>query len=361
MGAVGQGTGFPVTLDYNASTVQTHLSRLVRIGVELGLRFIDTAEGYGNGKAEEIVGRAISGCRDRVFLASKFNVERTSHQQISDALEKSLKRLGTDYLDLYQVHWPNPVFPIEETMQAIEPLVDEGKVRFIGVGNVTSTELQRAAAALTSHPVASVQMEYSIFDRSAETRILPAARKLGCTVIAYSPLARAAGDAGSPRMRALAQIAARLSATPEQLALRWLVEYGNLIAIPRTSSERHIMQNAGACEIDLNQSDKDAMDRLFAFQTRFIPTSDIQVSGSFSGNFYRNAAEARANHYGFSPSPLELADQLRQTGELLKPVKVLGGTREQDSYRLVEGQLRYWAWVLAFEGQRPIEAVILSQ
>ncbi len=157
----------------------------LRAGVERGACFIDTAESYGT---EPIVGEAIRGRRDRVFLATKVSPRNFRRGDVIAAAERSLRQLGTDYIDLYQLHWPNYTVPIAETMAAMEHLADSGKIRFIGVSSFSVAELKRANGCLSRHKIVSNQVRYSLIDRTVETGLLQYCQRSAITLIAFSPL-----------------------------------------------------------------------------------------------------------------------------------------------------------------------------
>ena len=158
----------------------------LRRGIELGACFVDTAESYGT---EEIVGKAIRGVRDRVFLATKALPRHFRRADLLRAADQSLARLKTDHIDLYQLHWPNYTVPLDETMAAMEELVDRGKVRFIGVSNFSVTELKKAQGVLSKHRIVSNQVRYNLIDRTVEGGLLRYCQEREIAVIAYSPLA----------------------------------------------------------------------------------------------------------------------------------------------------------------------------
>jgi diketogulonate reductase-like aldo/keto reductase len=216
----------------------------LRKGVELGASFIDTAEYYKN---EELVGGAIKGMRERVFIATKVSPEHFSHAAVLKSADTSLSLLGIDCIDLYQLHQPNPAVPIEETMGAMEQLVDAGKVRFIGVSNFSIRQLQRAQAAMRKHKIVSNQVAYSLANRTIEIGLLPYCESNRITVIAYSPLARglqnlAARDSGG----VLEKVAKMTGKTSAQVALNWCVGHAPVIAIPKASTIERLAENCGA-------------------------------------------------------------------------------------------------------------------
>jgi diketogulonate reductase-like aldo/keto reductase len=216
----------------------------LRAGLELGACFIDTAENYGT---ESIVGEAISGMRERVFLASKVSPTHFRYHDVIRAAENSLQRLRTDYLDLYQLHWPNYTIPLEETMSAMERLVETGKVRFIGVSNFSVAELKRAQAALSRARISSNQVRYSLLDRSPERDLLPFCQANGVALLAYSPFSTGLKkmlEADSEDL--LGQIATELGKTRAQVALNWCVSHPSVIAIFKAETIDHVRENCGA-------------------------------------------------------------------------------------------------------------------
>src|SRR5712664_2689499 len=216
----------------------------LRVSIENGACLIDTAEAYGT---EEIVGEAIKGQRDRVCLATKVLPRNFNQRDLVAAAERSLRRLGTDHIDLYQLHWPNLTIPIEEPMRGMEELVEAGKVRFIGVSNFSVRDLISAQAALAKQRIVANQVRYNLVERSIEGGLLQYCQKNGITVIAYSPLARGLGNirAADPEgvLRRVAEASCKREA---QVALNWCISKENVIAIPKASTVAHVMEDMGA-------------------------------------------------------------------------------------------------------------------
>ena len=213
-------------------------------GLDAGALFIDTAESYGT---ETVVGQAVAGVRNRVFIATKVSPEHFRFDSVLKAAEGSLERLGTDWIDLYQLHVPSEKVPIEETIAAMEQLVDVGKVRFIGVSNFSEPQLQRALKATRKYPIVSNQMRYNIVDRTIEGDLLKYCQANGITIIAYSPLAR---DFQSLRDcdpdGALAEVARLTGKTVAQVAINWCLCKDGVVAIPKGNSTAHVVENCGA-------------------------------------------------------------------------------------------------------------------
>jgi len=212
--------------------------------VELGATLIDTAESYDT---EEIVGQAIQGIRHKVLLATKISPFHFRRRDVKTAAEASLRRLKTDYIDLYQLHWPNLIVPLEETMSAMEELADEGKIRLIGVSNFLVGELRRAQAALSRHRIFSNQVRYSLIDRTIEGRLLDYCQQNHIAVIAFTPLGH--GPDQISRMDPaglLERIANQCGKTRAQVALNWCLAKKGMVTIPKASTIEHVAENCGA-------------------------------------------------------------------------------------------------------------------
>lgn len=237
--------------------------RAIQMAVDLGLTLIDTAEMYGEGGAEEVVGRAIATRRERVFLVTKVYPWNASYKGILQAAERSLRRLQTDVIDLYLLHWAGE-HPIEETMRGMEELVDRGWVRFVGVSNLTVPEMEAAQHALTRNALACNQLLYHLEDRSIERRELPYCLAMGIGVMAYSPFGHGQFPApGSEGYRLLAAIGEKYGKTPRQVALNWLTRRPHVVAIPKAVKPAHLEENAGAAGWEMSDQDAAAIAQAF--------------------------------------------------------------------------------------------------
>jgi len=208
---------------------------------------------------------AVAEQRESVSIATKVSAENLSYERVIRSFEASLGRLKTDYIDLYQVHWPNPRIPIAETMKAMEKLVGEGKVRQIGVSNFSVQQTREAQEALSKNSLASNQVEYSLLERSIEEDLLPYCTKEHVTVIAYSPVARGniPGSGGEERWRTLDCVASKYGKTKTQIALNWLICKEPVVAIPKAASLGHVKENAGSVDWMLKEEDQDALAEAF--------------------------------------------------------------------------------------------------
>ena len=213
----------------------------IREAVRLGSGFIDTAEGYGT---EKMIGKAIKGFRDQVIVATKVWPTHFRFKDVIKAAENSLRRLKTDHIDLYQLHWPNPSVPFSETMQAMESLIDAGKIRHIGVCNFSLHQLKQAQASMTKHRIISNQVSYSLIDRDIEKNLLPYCVDNDIMVIAYSPLGRNLRHIRAyDKENTLRVISDAIDKTQAQVALNWCITKKNVIAIPKTNSMKRVVEN----------------------------------------------------------------------------------------------------------------------
>jgi diketogulonate reductase-like aldo/keto reductase len=235
-------------------------------GIEAGARFIDTAESYGS---EEVVGRAIAGRRDEVFVATKVSPWNLRRGDLIKAAEGSLSRLRTDYIDLYQIHRPNRAIPLGETLGAIEELVDAGKVRFVGVSNFSLSQLEQALGTMRRHPIVSNQVRFNLTDRTIIPDLLTYCVERQITVIAYSPLARSFqqildNDPGG----LLPRIARRYARTPVQVALNWCTCHAGVVAIPKGNSVAHVAENCGGSGWRLKPEDVAELNKGISYRRR---------------------------------------------------------------------------------------------
>ena len=237
----------------------------LRLGLDLEMKFIDTAEMYAAGHSEEVVARALEGRRDGVFVASKVSPRHFAYDDVLAAAKRSLKRLGLKQMDLYQLHWPNPKISISETMRAMEKLVTDGLTRYIGVSNFSVEQMREAQQSLSHEKIVSNQVEFSLIDRSAEARILPYCQKEGLTLIAYSPL----GQGKIPRGRGssfkvLDEIAGKLGKSRNQVALGWVLQHDSVVAIPKAADPEHLKENAEVADWKLDEENYQRLAKAFS-------------------------------------------------------------------------------------------------
>ncbi|MGH7642442.1 MAG: aldo/keto reductase [Candidatus Dormibacteria bacterium] len=291
----------------------------IKRALELGVFFLDTANAYGDGENERLLGQAIRGRRDRFVVATKFGIDRDGPmggavsgrpEYVKACCEASLERLGTDHIDLYYQHRVDPTVPIEDTVGAMAELVNAGKVRYLGLSEASTDSLERAAA---TYPISALQSEWSLWTRDIEAEVLGTARRLGIGVVPYSPLGRGflTGKVATPQdfgnddfrkenprflaenfernlelVRLVRGLAVEHEITPAQLALAWLLWQGpDIVPIPGTKRRSNLVENSGAAAVRLSA---DELARL----------SDLVPPGAFAGTRYADGGYA----YGSSPA-----------------------------------------------------------
>jgi diketogulonate reductase-like aldo/keto reductase len=241
----------------------------LRLGIDLGMTLIDTAEMYADGAAEQLVGEAIEGFRDDVFLVSKVLPHHATLRGTIEACEHSLARLGVDELDLYLLHWRGAV-PLEETLDAFDTLVGAGKIRNWGVSNFDLPDMEELVNLPEGSSVSTDQVLYNLEHRGIEFDLLPWCKRGQVPIMAYSPVEQ--GEL--LRHPVLTSVAARHEATPAQAALAWVLRHENVCAIPRATKSLHVRENRGALDIRLSAADLAELDRAFPPPTRKQPLAE---------------------------------------------------------------------------------------
>jgi diketogulonate reductase-like aldo/keto reductase len=230
----------------------------LRTGIEIGLTLIDTAEMYGDGAAEELVGKAVAGRRDDVFLVSKVLPHHATREGTAKACQDSLRRLGTDHLDMYLLHWRGPV-PLAEVVEAMEALVHAGLIACWGVSNFDAPDVDELVAVPGGDHVQTDQVLYNLARRGPEYDLVPMCRELGMPLMAYSPV-----DHGRLLQQpAVRRMAADKGVTPAQLAIAWVLRLPDVFAVAKASTRAHVIENRAAMEIGFSQDELDQLDRIF--------------------------------------------------------------------------------------------------
>ncbi len=230
----------------------------LKLGIELGMTLIDTAEMYGNGGAERVVADAIAGRRDGVFIVSKVLPENASREGIIAACERSLHRLGTDRLDLYLLHWRGR-YPLKETLDGFEALVGAGLIRAWGVSNFDVDDMEELVLLPGGYAVATNQVLYNLARRGIEANLLPWCRKCKIPVMAYSPIEQGR----ILRDRALMAVALQHDAAPAQIAIAWLLRELDILVIPKARTLAHVRENRAALDVELTRADLAELARAF--------------------------------------------------------------------------------------------------
>lgn len=256
---LGQGT-------YQMGRRRGEEIQALRRGIELGLNLIDTAEMYGT---EDLVGEAVRDCRDKAYIVSKVLPGNASYKGTKRACELSLRRLGTDYIDLYLLHWIG-AYPFSETVCALVELQQEGKILSWGMGNLDVADMEQILSLPHGKDCAANQVLYNIVERGIEYDLIPWSEQHHIPVMAYTPL----GEGRLKSHKTLVEIARRHDASPAQVMLAWIMRSGNVMAIPKASSVTHVEDNAKSLDLVLTEEDMKAIDQAFP-----PPTHKIHLAG----------------------------------------------------------------------------------
>ncbi len=251
---LGQGTW---RMGEKASQKQMEIDAL-KLGIDLGMTLIDTAEMYGEGGAEKIVSEAIALRREEIYLVSKFYPHNASYDGVIAACDRSLSRLKTDYLDLYLLHWRGSV-PLSETLSGLQHLKQAGKILDYGVSNFDTDDMEEAESNPGGKEIVTNQVLYNLMRRGIEWDLLPWCKKRGIPIMAYSPVEQRAFVNDSK----LNNIAAKHNATSTQIALSWLLHQDNVISIPKATNPNHVKENRAALDIELTEEDLQQLERAY--------------------------------------------------------------------------------------------------
>ncbi|WP_374010546.1 aldo/keto reductase [Leifsonia sp. LS-T14] len=259
---LGQGTWY---LGENASRHDSELDAL-RTGIDVGLTTIDTAEMYGDGASEILVGEAIAGRRDDVYLISKVLPSNADRRRMRESCRASLRRLGTDHLDLYLLHWRGR-HPLRETVEGFEDLVREGLIRSWGVSNFDTEDMDELVAVPGGDQVATDQVLYNLETRGPEVDLLPWCRETGIPLMSYSPI----GHGSLLRTPFLASLAEVKGLTAAQIAIAWVLRHPDLLAAAKASTREHVLENRAAMDVTFTPLELAGLDRLFPRPPRKVP------------------------------------------------------------------------------------------
>lgn len=257
---IGQGTWM---IDGDSETESRSIQTL-KLGLDLGMNHIDTAEMYGDGHVEELVGEAIRGRRrDKIFLVSKVLPSNASYEGTLQACKRSLKRLKTEWLDLYLLHWPSR-YPLSETMRAMEKLVSDGLVKYIGVSNFDVEDLMKAEQVLVTERIACNQVLYNLKNRNIEQRLLQYCSKKKIAVVGYSPFGHSNFPSSpSKEKKLLTEIGKKHNKNPRQVALNFLTCHPSTFTIPKTTRPDRVKENSESVGWELTEDDVNEIDHVF--------------------------------------------------------------------------------------------------
>lgn len=319
---------------------------------EKGVFLFDTAEEYHNGFSEYLLGKAFKK-NDEVVIATKISPINYK-KNILQSIDKSLRRLDRDYIDIIQLHWPNYNVDDLKIIESLYEAMSMKKIKYVGLCNVTKKYLDRfLRLSMGKLKIKIIQNEYNLFERSVEEDLLNFCKKKKINFLAYSPFGSSKQVKKIFSSSRIKNISKLFKLKPSQVILQWL-NHNGAIPIFQTSNLSNLKENT---MFDSRIIPKDFFEKInneFEVKVIRVLPSEIKIVESFSGKFYTNIEQAKKNNYNFSPSPNELAKEIKEN-DILKPIKLkktIGG------YSLYEGQLRYWGWVIAYGNNFPIEAII---
>lgn len=359
--AVGQGT---TGIGSFSSATQSDIKKKINViksGIDIGMSLLDTSDNYEGGFGEYLTSKVIRDCRHDVFLCTKFEPINNSSDGIKKSIERSLKALGTDYIDLYQVHWPNPTIPISETMHALNDLIDQGKILYAGVCNYSLDDIKEASKIMSPERFVSIQAEYNLKNRSIEKDLIPYVNSHKKTLFAYSVFNQ--GNFNSSASELLNRIADKYFVTAAQIVIAWVISNQVVSVIIRSNSMKHTLDNAAASDVNLSTDDINSINDAFLFNIVFVPTTVIEIANydvDETHIIYSTLEEALKNKENIKPSPQDLANEFLGGRDPLPVELERISNSNRIKYRLTHGRFRYWGWVIAFSGERNIPAIIIN-
>lgn len=319
---------------------------------EEGVFFFDTAEDYHKGFSEYLLGKAFKK-NDEVVIATKISPINYK-KNILQSINESLRRLNRDCIDIIQLHWPNYNVDDLKIIESLYEAYSMKKIKYVGLCNVTKKYLDRfLKLSMGKLKIKTIQNEYNLFERSVEENLLNFCKKKKKNFLAYSPFGSSKQVNkifSSVRIKEISEVY-RLK--PSQVILQWL-SYNGAIPIFQTSNLSNLKENIMFDSTIISKDFFEKINKEFEVKVVRVLPSEIQIVESFSGKFYTNIEQAKKNTYNFSPSPIEIAKEIKEN-DILKPIKL---KKKRSGYSLYEGQLRYWGWVIAYGNNFPIEAII---
>jgi diketogulonate reductase-like aldo/keto reductase len=354
---IGLGTGIG---NYKKNTKYSNnlFKDYINLCLKYNIRLIDTSPVYGNGKSEELIGKYTKSNRSKFFIATKLMPEMCEKKKVKISVLNSLKRLKTSFVDLLQIHWPNEKVPFEETIKAMIKLKKEGLINNIGLCNFSLKQIKYICKKFKAGTIASVQVEYNLFERSIENELLSYCKKNNIAVIAYSPLAQGKFANGTKQLKLLHKISKKYKCSIPQIILAWMCAKDNIFTIPNSSSLENLEKNFQSNQISLNNKDLRNIDKVCKTKIKNIDSRKIIVSNNYNRKVYANLLEAVENKMNMTPSPVELSKEIKK-GNFLKPIRLKKIKKEgKIFYDLTEGRLRYWSWVIAFGWNKSIPALV---
>ena len=339
----------------DTATASSRIS-LCHKALDLGINLFDTAELYGNGRSEEILGDALADRRSKALVCTKFNAENSSKQRLRVSLENSLRRLRTDYIDFYLAHWPNPIVDFEELLFSLQKFKKEGKIRAYGLSNATAAEIKDISIK-NNNDFFLIENEYNLVIRDVEADIFPTSKRNHHLFMAYSPLLEGRNKIlAASTGEKVKDLQNKYRCSLSQLFLAWLCKK-QLVSIVRTSSELHLRENVEAVGIDISEKDLKMLEDCYKIKKKKIPFDKIKIDN----RSYTSLKAALENNNDLIPSPKILSERIK-AGFPLPPLRVL---EEGNGYKIIDQYYvneikKLWAWKIANKNKNNIEAYIFN-
>ncbi len=357
---IGQGTLFGRILDKSKiSDIVKRKISILEYGIELGMNYLDTGEDYEGGLSEELLSKIINNKRDKVVVGSKFIPSNNSYNDVIFACESSLKRLKTDYIDIYMTHWPNPNIPIEETIAALSYLVEQGKIRCFGVGNFNITQLSEAIKYDNINKFSVLQTEYDLFNRQAEEEIFDFNKINNITTLSYKSLGKDLYTDTEKKL--LDDLSKKYKKSIRSIVLNWITSHQNTLALTSSMQETHTLENYTSLSFNLTSEDISLINNTFQRSTIKISPNKIKVNdfdeSDAAHKIYTTIEEAISNKLNIQPSAVEISEEIKKDGKLLRPIELKKNPdlNSEYPYLLVRGRMRYWGWVIAYGYEKEID------
>lgn len=361
---VGMGTmGYGGYFSSNDTHSRSEYIKLIDAGYDIGYRIIDTAEIYGNGEAENIIGQIAKSKKNNMFIMSKFSPENSQPENIELSLNNSLKRLNRDYIDVYQPHWPTENVPLYMILECLDNLVKVGKIKYIGLSNFSYDQYIKANKLLGDNKVKFLQTEYNPFERSVEKLFYKEVDSNKSYLVAYSPFRN--GDVfnlNEVNKTLLNEICLKYDASFSEIILAWILRLKSVIVIPKTSSLKRLKENFKAQTLTISDDDIEIISSCYYQKINNIPLSEISVEKDGDRIVYRTIEEAKQNSLRLSPGPVEIAREIKANGgELSKPIKVKRNKNKTGKkFILIEGRVKFWGWHILYNGKKSIPSIIIN-
>jgi aryl-alcohol dehydrogenase-like predicted oxidoreductase len=362
---IGQGTLFGRNHNLGLNNEIVKVKReVLRYGIELGMNFVDTGEDYEGGLSEEILGDISKDIRNNLVIATKFKPINNSKIGIEIALNGSLKRLKTDYIDLYQIQWPNPSVSLIETIGALEDLVKKGKIRYFGVGNFSSKQIEEVLNISQSGNFIAAQTEYDLFNREIENEFIDYTDLNSISIIAYLSHGK---DLFNPReKKILENISNKYEVSIRSIILNWIIAKKNIIVLSSSMSKEHTKQNFLSGQFKMDAEDIQKINLEFKRKILKIKPNEIKVpdfdESDNAHQIYTSVEQAIENKLNIKPDAKEISREILSAGKLLRPIELKKNQNKKDKqkYILVRGRMRFWGWIIAYGQEKELDCLVFD-